>query len=390
MEIDFINNNISLITGIAAIIGILISIYKYMDKRYKNNILRTNELKIKDLFESTVSKLSSNNSSEKISSAILLRRFLDKDSELGVGGTPLAKETINVIAAMLRVEKTGDFQKLLADSLKYATTLKDSDLQRANLRNAVLGKKNLNFENTDFYQADLSNASFKYEAGKGVNLANSVFYQANLQGTNFEGSNLDGTNFYQANLEGAKFKDAKNIPDDIQKNLVDNIYVQTKNKVDNKIFISKPRMMNVDQEMKYNYIMQKIKDQDMIPQIFERENDFGFGILSRLESEISQCHGMIIFAFKQYKINDAEFRWWNKDESKKIVNDFFPTPWIYVEAGMAIASKLPLFVVSDYNINDSIFESGFDEPLIIKENLDGDFCASKSDEQFNKWIKKLL
>ena len=164
---------VTIALAIMAFGGILIRFLKLFFQKAKID-------SIKSSFESTVNKLGSENEAEKYASAILLRRFFDPKSELGIGKTPYAKEAIDVSASLLRREKRGDFQKILADNLKYAPSLHGVDLQRTNLQNAYLS--GINLQNADFFNADLSFASLKNSQ-----LQEAIFYQARLQGTVLSG-----------------------------------------------------------------------------------------------------------------------------------------------------------------------------------------------------------
>src|SRR6185437_6689317 len=117
---------------------------------------------------------------DRLAGAVLLRRFFDPLTEYGLTHLPYADESINVIAAILRTEKTGVVQKLLADGLAHAPSLEGADLQGANLENAYLGarsRKPVNLSRADLYQANLRGASLK-----GARAAGTVFYKADLSG----------------------------------------------------------------------------------------------------------------------------------------------------------------------------------------------------------------
>lgn len=393
--LEFLSSNIGMIStvvaGITTIAGTLFTIYKIIGRYQKNLIIKEHEIKIKEQFENTVLKLSSTNISEKLSSAILLRRFFDDKISEGIGGTPLAKEVINTIAAILRGEKTSDFQKLLADGLRYAPSLESSDLQKANLKNAVLGEKDLNFKNADFYKADLSNASFKIKDfhidknNYGVDLENAVFYQANLQNTNFTGANLKNANFYEAHLDGANFTAAKNIPENIKDHLDKNGKYLMPSKKNKHIFISKPRIMNELQKSIYESISKTLESKNFTLEFIEKIDDSNSSILPTLKNRIFNTSGMVIFAFKQYEISNGKFRWWHKDESRIITDDFFTTPWIYVETGMASALKKPMLVISDFKMNDNVFCDQIDDDLIFLANPNGDFNEDEFEYSLSKW-----
>jgi hypothetical protein len=202
--IETLQESADLIVLVVAVIsGLLIAFFKLFDFRSKSQKL----LFVKESFESVVGKLSSESEIEKISAAILLRRFFDKNSEFGIGKTPYRIETINIIASILRSSPIGLFQKVLADSLAYAEDLCDADFQRANLQNAYLGSKNnrkVNLSRADFFQANLSKASLN-----GVTANNAVFYNAILVGTVFKNADLRNSNFQNTDLLKANFINAR-------------------------------------------------------------------------------------------------------------------------------------------------------------------------------------
>lgn len=104
-------------------------------------LIRTNNQKRQDTqeqFNLVVDQLSKDNETSQLSAAIILRRFfdtiIDKDR--------FRKETINVISSMLKIHPTGIYQKTLGDGLAYAINLKYADLQRTNMQDLYLGRKN--------------------------------------------------------------------------------------------------------------------------------------------------------------------------------------------------------------------------------------------------------
>jgi hypothetical protein len=118
-----------------------------------------------------------------MAAVVLFRRFFDSGTEQGVGGAPYTRETVEVIAGVLRQTQSGLFQKVLADGLRYAHTLVSADLQRCNLRDAYLGRKRgdkhgLNLLNADLFGSDCTGASFREVTANG-----SAFIEATLEGS---------------------------------------------------------------------------------------------------------------------------------------------------------------------------------------------------------------
>lgn len=358
---------------------------------------------IKSAFESIVNKLGSENEAEKYASAILLRRFFDPKSELGVGKTPYAKESIDVIASLLRKEKRGDFQKILADNLKYAPSLQGTDLQRTNLQNAYLS--NANLTSADFFNADLSFASLKK-----CDSQHAVFYQARLQETvlsegdfrdaNFMESDLKGIKFKGAKFEGANFTDARNIPYLIRSKLDENgifreidtnrtgIYDDSRNK---NVFISKPGKMSIEQEVVYSLVCNYLEKDGYTLCVLEVNDYQDFGILSEIKRVINGCHGVVLFGFKQYKAYNKTYRWWDENlKQEKAENSYLTSPWIHTEAGIASAFNLPMLLISDFNIECGVFESILAEPLIYRADSKAGFDKEQFEEAYKAWSNSLI
>lgn len=104
-------------------------------------VVRTSNQKRQDTqeqFNRVVEQLSKDNETAQLSAAIILRRFfnaiIDKER--------FRQETINVISSMLKIHPTGIYQKTLGDGLAYAGNLNYADLQRTNMQDLYLGKKN--------------------------------------------------------------------------------------------------------------------------------------------------------------------------------------------------------------------------------------------------------
>lgn len=392
--ISGIDSLLAITLAIMAFGGLLI---KYLKMYFQKSKLDS----IKSAFESTVSKLGSINEAEKYASAILLRRFFDPKSELGLGKTPYAKEAIDVIASLLRREKRGDFQKILADNLKYAPSLKGSDLQRTNLQNAYLS--NINLEEADFFNADLSSASLKES-----NSQYAVFYQARLQGTvlsggdfrnaNFMETDLKGIKFLETKFEGAMFNGARNIPKLIVEKLdLNGVYREDSsnrigaynNNIKKNIFISKPGKMTPEQETIYSIVCVQLESDGYFLVSLEVNDYQNFGILSEIKRLIHGCHAAVLFGFKQYKTTDKVYRWWDESCSQEMGNTFLTSSWIHTEAGIASAFNLPLLLISDFNIECGIFETILEETLIYKAGSKPCFDKEQFQVAYAAWSNSL-
>jgi uncharacterized protein YjbI with pentapeptide repeats len=205
-------------TAFAAVAGAAIALLQYFS--FKFTTYRDKAAATRKSLETVVASLASANEVDRLAGAILLRKFFDSKSEVSTKGTPYAADAITVVAAILRSQPTGNFQKLLADGLAFAPSLQGADLQKTNLQNAYLGSRGdaqLDLRQADFFRADLAGASLK-----GANASGAFFYQArmtdavlrkaDLAGANFFEADLLGANFDGTKLAGASFERARNLP----------------------------------------------------------------------------------------------------------------------------------------------------------------------------------
>jgi Pentapeptide repeats (8 copies) len=249
----------SWIAIIGAVLAATLGIFKYFNYRSRRDRMAI----VGQTFSSTIEGLASNTEAKQLAAAILLRRFFDATTEQGAVGAPYGREAIAVIAALLRETETGELQKLLADGLGYAPTLRRADLQRCNLANAYLGRRehvkhgpralqlvrrgggssrrNSNSatqvrgslgdamkdsEPVDLSEADLFGADLSGASLRGATALRTVFYRAVLRSTvleeadlrnaDFRDSELEGARFKAARLAGARFEGANNVPAQIE------------------------------------------------------------------------------------------------------------------------------------------------------------------------------
>jgi uncharacterized protein YjbI with pentapeptide repeats len=419
MDLDT-KDMIAIFTALATVLGGFLGYFRYRSRRDKMEAIR-------EAFHTVVSSLASEAEVERVASAILLRRFFDRKSELGrVGilsrvGTPYASEAINVMAAVLRTQQTGSFQKLLADGLAYAPSLRGADLQRTNLQNAYLGvrkrgestrekvlyslkktflkKVEIDLRNADFFRADLSGASLK-----GATATSAAFYEARLHDTVFTGADLCETNFVGADLLGAKFGEAKlarakfeqarNIPPALDDLLdEDGMYPNDDQPFEAdpdsqgataiRVFLSKPGVLDDQQRQFVDHIRSMIKGEDMVSETLERSEYPRFGTLAEVRRLMSGCAGAIIFGFRELNVLDGVWRSGTAEE-KKVRDVQLPTPWNQIEAGMAAMRGLPILLVCQHGVTSGVFDLD-DSDYVYRVKLPADERSHALQKRFADW-----
>ncbi len=386
-------------TIFTAVAGALVGAIKYFNYRSKKDKMEA----VGKGFTQVVESLGSNDDVKRRAAAILLRRFFDPSTEFGEADTPYAKEAINVIAAILREERTGSFQKLLADGLWYARSLKQADLQKTNLQNAYLGAKGdqcIDLSGADFYRADLSGASLKGARAKEAvfyqsRLLHTVFTRADLTDANFFEADLQGVRFDEAILTGASFQGARNIPPKVAVHLDENgkyldesageDYRPRQLESPVRVFLSRPSVFRPQLQGFLESLQSRLKELGTIEFVEIARKDYPhFGSLTEVRRMMNGCEGAIVVGFGELEIQEATWRAGTPDETS-LANNLWPTPWANIEAGMAIGLDLPLLLVPQPKIRTGIFDENSNGHHIYRATFDAIISSTELETNLADW-----
>jgi Pentapeptide repeats (8 copies) len=343
------------VAGVVAVLGVL----GYQNRRVKLAAIRS-------AFSDVIGLLAAEDVERSLAAAILLRRFLDPHSELGVRDTlfrrraPYAKEAQSVMAAVLRGIPRGDLQKLLADGLAHARTLENADLQRTNLQDAYLAPRGSggSLKGADFYRADLSGASLKGAKAQGAKfyqarLQNTVLRGAHLQGASFFEADLSGADFGKACLEGASFAGARNIPDELVPHLRDGDRYCSADPAptpaaavpkSRHVFLSAPSTRTPAQDSMCERLAEMLNHEGLVLESLPPRDYPPSGALAEIGRLLAGCAGVIVLGLR----NDGS----NPDALQAGI-----TPWTHVEAGMAYGRGLPLLLLREPGVYKGAFDN---------------------------------
>lgn len=291
-----------------------------------------------DLFLKCASQLNSQNESDQIAGAVLMRAFIKRRK--------YREKALLLISSFLQSLPNGNLQKILADSLSMCKSAKGHDFQSCNMYNALIKpsyyiryeltkvsffkRLRLNFKAADFFEANL----VQFNA-KSVNFKGAVFYRALLRDAiftncilkdaNFQESDLSGTRFKECNLEGAVFRNARRISEASVFYEKERRYVPLINFLTEKgvfssvpemdkvryvveeakksIFVSRLGLMDSQQELYYNNILNYISDKFKVNFVsLDRTAYRKYGQLSMIQDNMSKCSGAIVFAFSHLSV----------------------------------------------------------------------------------------
>ncbi|MGX9854572.1 pentapeptide repeat-containing protein [Limimaricola variabilis] len=385
---SLVENTVSFFGDLFAVLGALLTItaglYAFIRARWMKDSKRA----VGSAFRETIEGLSSDKSEIRTASAIILRRFLDEESEYGVGGAPFRHEAISIATALLKSSPANEVQKILCEILPLAKPewLKEIDLQRANLSNAYLA--HINIEEGDFFQADINSASFK-EAKlskckfREAKIRGSSFRGADLRGSVFDGAHLEDIDFKGADLRGVSFNGAEIRNVDTTGAILDNYTSGAINldllnaparsrKTDQnlKIFLSRPSRMNERQDGYFRLVRKAVEARNLHVVELPREDYSPLGSLGAVVKAVNASHAMIAFGFGDYAIHHGAYRQFDLD-GREIRDEHLASPWCQIEAGMALQKGIPLLVIAEPGVHEGIFEPHIADRLVQHVELRG-------------------
>ena len=391
---------LTVVTALSGLGGVVIGIFKYFN--YRSHKDRVDAVGTR--FSSVVDALGSKDEVKRRASAIMLRRFFDAHTEFGVAGTPYANEAVNVIAAILREERSSNFQKLLADGLWYARSLRHADLQKTNLQHAYLGARgdmSIDLSGADFFRADLSYASLKRAVAAGA-----IFYQARLAHTVFSGADLSGASFFEADLEGARFSGARldgadftgarNVPRDVAAHLdakgrwsaepvPADPAATPATRVPLRIFLSRPAQMRAQGMGMLELLKQQLCRLGDIDFVELPRNDYPtFGALSEVRKLVSGCAGMVVLGLGELEIAHGTWRAGTSDE-RAVQGAGLPSAWAQIETGIAIGLDLPVLLLAAPGLDTGVFAHDADGHAIFRLKGAAELAAGAEQRLLDDW-----
>lgn len=404
--VNWIGQTATLLTALAAIAGGAFAIYKFFALKERESaaqererVVRQGLEAIRHEFEQVIDMISADDLAHRRAAAILLRRFFDEDAEQGGRQTPYAKEALDVMSALLRGAEADAVQKLLADGLAYAPTLEDADLQETNLQQAYLGaqpRRSVDLSRADFFRADATGASFR-----GATLRAADFYQARLINTVFKEADLTSANFFEADLMGAKFdgavlKDAnfqlaRNVPEDIASHL-DRRGVYDGGDTESSplaptnpsVFFSRPGSIDIVTRRHLRALVDRIGERGFKVVELERDEYASTGAVAEVRRAMAGCAGVVVGCLADLVVIDGRWRAATPD-AREISDLGLPSPWIFLELGVAFGLGLPVLLVLAEGVDLNAFDYGQAEPELRQVILENDHRSRTFIGSFDDW-----
>ncbi|MBR4994741.1 MAG: pentapeptide repeat-containing protein [Alistipes sp.] len=395
--VSYLTDNVSNEIIIAALATLVVTIVKLIDYKAQDSHSKADNMH--NNFNATLDGLKSDSDTKRITSAILLRRYIN-DLNIWRTATPYKQDALNVISSLLRITPCGEFQKTLADSLSFTRSVHNQDFQYTNLQNAIIKVANntkIDFSDVDFYMADLSyasinNAKCRNTVFKCCNMRNTTFRGCNLNNCDFAGANLDGVRFLDnTTLYNANFKGAINIPEKVKPHLntdgkyckkePTNNYTNTDNV--KSVFISSIGNLSPKQGEYMDALKDHLKRLGIDTLSLSKEEYRNSGQIIGIQSKIEKANGVIIVGLRNLLVVDGVYRP-TSSEKRQVSNMWLPTSWNNIEAGIASALKKPILVIHQSDLNDGIFNKEINDTRI--SHIEAQISSDKFKKDLDKWI----
>ena len=356
-----------------------------------------------ELFLKCASQLNSQNESDQIAGAVLLRAFIKRRK--------YREKALLLISSFLQSLPNCNLQKILADSLSMCKCAKGHDFQSCNMYNALIKptqyiryeltkvglfkRFRLNFKAADFFEANLVQFNVK-----SVDLKAAVFYRALLRDAtftncilkdaNFMEADLSGVRFIECELDGAIFKKAKRLASasvyyEKEHKYVSLIYfldangvfsaepdmTQIRYKVEESqksIFVSRLGLMDSQQELHYNNILKYISDKFNVNLVtLDRASYRKHGQLSMIHDSMAKCSGVIVFAFSHLSVAEGVLCPNLKEPNRQVIKgSSFSSSWLQIETAFANVMNIPTLIIME----DGVREDGIWDDFIVQYNTD--------------------
>ena len=382
------------ITALIGLLGALLGMLRYFNYRTKRDRIAG----VGSAFETVVEALASDSDVKRLAAAIRLRRFFDPASEVGVAGAAYARDALGVIAGILREQPVGNFQKLLADGLGHAPSLVGADLQRTNLQGAYLAGTDVC--SADFYRADLSHGSLKRALAR-----DAVFYEARLIGTVFTEADLRGANFFRADLSrsrftgarlaGANFAGGRDVPSEVAAHLDSSgVFVGPDQPLPSPaptpasrphVFVSRPSVLTASQEAMWRLVEDTLKRSGAEIVTLARSDYPPVGVLADVRRAMADCNGMVVLGVRQLVILAGSWRPGTPEE-RPADGRALSTPWNQVEAGVAAALGLPVFVAREPGVVGGVFDLVGDAVSVVADFHDA-VARNATTSALERWLE---
>lgn len=118
------------------------------------------------------------------------------------------------------------------------------------------------------------------------------------------------------------------------------------------VFLGSPAVLTLDQRVRLDAWLDWLQMQALKVVRLERSG-YGPKPWEQLTDLLAHGEGAVLLGFRQLQARGAVWRPGTSEQGSAA--DWWTTPWLHLEAGMALAMRIPLLVVPDDGVHEGIF-----------------------------------
>jgi hypothetical protein len=154
------------------------------------------------------------------------------------------------------------------------------------------------------------------------------------------------------------------------------------------VFVSKPNTLNPQQYGFWQSFKAILIRHKLQPRTVGETDESDSAVLDAVRQLLLRCDGAIILGLRQAVIRDLIF---SEGTEKEVIltAGYLPTPWNHIEAGMAMALRIPLFVLHEEGIvGGGVFEDV--DSSVLQVDLSRNCLTSQVFRlTFKRWLTRV-
>lgn len=118
------------------------------------------------------------------------------------------------------------------------------------------------------------------------------------------------------------------------------------------ILVCAPSVRTAPQQSVYETWCQSLESRDLRVEALKRD-DYASDPWDQLSRLMKEADGVVVLGFRQLEISQG--RWRSGTPEMTSVCATWTSPWMHLEAGMAVASDKPVLAVPEFGVTEGVF-----------------------------------
>jgi hypothetical protein len=152
------------------------------------------------------------------------------------------------------------------------------------------------------------------------------------------------------------------------------------------VFVSKPSALNRRQGQFCEQIQAMVRAEGLVPRTVDSTN---VAPLMTVKQTLQTCRGALVLGLRQLHVETGVDKAGTK-KRRSVNNEYLPTPWNQIEAGMAFMLGSPVMLIGEADIRGGVFDPGMSDRFVHQAVLSTEWL--KSDQfgrSFTAWVEEV-